>query len=84
MKRQRHIQTHILLTLIGLTAAILLAVGLSFNLAVRGYIRSRVTTQLARVSESASSDRRGGAREHERRFDGHPDRVTGTAGSAAI
>ncbi len=84
MKRQWHIQTRFLLTLIALTAAILLAVGLSFNLAVRGYIRSRVTTQLASVSESASSDRRGGAREHDMRFDGRPDRVTGTSGSAVV
>lgn len=83
-QRQWHIQTRVLLTLIALTAAILLSVGLAFNLAVRGYIRSRVTTQLASVSESAFSDRRGNAHEHGKRFDGHPDRITGTAGSAVV
>ncbi|MBE6909791.1 MAG: HAMP domain-containing histidine kinase [Ruminococcaceae bacterium] len=71
-QRQWHIQTRVLLTLIGLTAAILLAVGLAFNLAVRGYIRSRVTTQLANVSESAFSDRRGGMHEQSGEKPGRP------------
>ncbi len=70
--RQWHIQTRVLLTLIGLTAAILLAVGIAFNLAVRGYIRSRVTTQLTNVSESASSDRRGDLREQRGEKPGKP------------
>ena len=82
MNRQWHIQTRILLTLIGLTAAILLTVGLAFNLSVRGYIRSRVAAQLASVSESASSDRRGGAWEHGKRE--RPDRITGATGNAVV
>ena len=60
MKKRRHIQTRVLVTLIGMTTAILLVVGLTFNLSVRGYIHSRVTAQLVSVSESVSSDRRGG------------------------
>ncbi|MBR3561896.1 MAG: HAMP domain-containing histidine kinase [Oscillospiraceae bacterium] len=81
MNRQWHIQTRILLTLIGLTAAILLTVGLAFNLSVRGYIRSRVAAQLTSVSESASSDRRGD-RAHGKRE--RPDRITGTTGNAVV
>ena len=54
MKRRWHIRTRILVTLIGLTCVILLAVALAFNLSVRSYIRSRVSAQLHSVSESAS------------------------------
>lgn len=84
--RQWHIQTRVLMTLIGLTTAILLAVGLAFNLSIQGYIRSRVSSQLASVSESASFDRRGGMRGQRgvRPFDEHPDRITGTTGSAVV
>ena len=81
MKRQWRIQTRLLLTLVALTAFILMAVGLAFNLSVRGYIRSRVAAQLTSVSESASSDRRGG-REHGKRE--RPDRITGTTGNAVV
>lgn len=85
MKKRWHIQTRVLLTLVGMTAAILLAVGLTFNLSVRGYIRSRVASQLASVSESVSSDRRGGTpKKPDKPFDGRPDRITGTKGSAIV
>ena len=50
MRKQWHIQTRVLLTLVGLTTAILLAVGLAFNLSIQGYIRSRVSAQLVSVS----------------------------------
>ena len=83
MKRQWHIQTRILLTLVALTAAILLSVGLAFNLSVRGYIRSRVSAQLDSVTENAASDRKGGL--HGRKGLGEQrDRVTGLAGSAVV
>jgi signal transduction histidine kinase len=84
MKRQLNIRTHVLLMLIGLTTAILLAVGLAFNIIVRATIRSRVTTQLAFVSELANSDRRGLHVQHGKRFDERPDRLTGAAGNAVV
>ncbi|MCR5138320.1 MAG: HAMP domain-containing histidine kinase [Oscillospiraceae bacterium] len=89
MRRRWHIRTRVLLTLIGLTAAVLLTVGLTFNLSVRGFIRSRVTAQLDSVSESASYDRRGSLQEQpqpqpEKRLEGRPDRIMGTTGSAAV
>ena len=59
MKRQWHIRTHLLVTLIGLTTAILLIVALAFNLSMYGFIRSRVSAQLSGVSRSASDERRG-------------------------
>ena len=59
MKRKWHIKTHLLVTLIGLTTAVLLIVALVFNLSVYGFIRSRVSAQLSGVSQSASDERRG-------------------------
>lgn len=86
MKKQWHIRSRVLLTLVGLTTAILLAVGLAFNLSIQGYIRSRVSAQLASVSESASSERRGGIKGPHggRQFDGHADRITGATGNAVV
>ncbi|MBO4914466.1 MAG: HAMP domain-containing histidine kinase [Oscillospiraceae bacterium] len=86
MKRRWHIQTRILVTLIGLTVAILLAVGAAFNLSIRSYVRSRVAAQLSTVSENASFERREGQRpEHgEKLTDQPPDRVIGTTGSAVV
>ena len=86
MKRKWHIRTHVLVTLVGLTCAVLLVVGLAFNLSIRGYIRSRVSAQLADVLEAVSEDRRDSKRERkkEKRFDGRPDRITGTRGSAIL
>ncbi|MBQ4207810.1 MAG: hypothetical protein II621_05840, partial [Clostridia bacterium] len=77
MKRKWHIKTHLLVTLIGLTTTVLLTVALVFNLSMYGFIRSRVSTQLSNVSQSASEERRGGERGQEpgpgeagdRRFD---------------
>ena len=86
MKRKWHIRTHVLVTLVGLTCAVLLVVGLAFNLSMRGYIRSRVSSQLADVLEAVSEDRRDSKRERKKgkRFDGRPDRITGTRGSAIL
>lgn len=84
MKKQMHLQTRILFTLFGLTAAILVTVGLAFNLSIRGYLKNRVTTQLRSVRESASSDRKNPPPKPEKRFDGRPDRITGTTGNAVV
>lgn len=93
MKRKWHIKTHLLVTLIGLTSAVLLTVVLVFNLSIFGFIRSRVSTQLSNVSQSATDERRNGGRgqkdpgakeENKGRFDEHPDRVTGTRGCAVL
>ena len=98
MKRKWHIKTHMLVTLIGLTCAVLLTVALVFNLSVYGFIRSRVSAQLTNVSQSASEERRGDRRiqdragnqemkeksESENPFNEHPDRVMGTRGSAVV
>lgn len=82
--RPKHIKTRILFTLIGLTLAVLLSVALAFNLSVQGYIRSRVSAQLALVSESASETRKSRSHKSTKRFDEHPDRVTGTRGNAIL
>ncbi|MBR5717816.1 MAG: HAMP domain-containing histidine kinase [Clostridia bacterium] len=82
MKRKRHLRTRILLTLTGLTCAVLLAVALAFNLSVRGFIRSRVSNQLSSVSESISNERhdpKGG-----KHFDDKPDKITGARPNAAL
>ena len=84
MKRRWHIRTRILVTLIGLTCAILLMVALAFNLSVHSYIRSRVSAQLNSVSESAFEGRKGGGKEGGKRFEEHADRITGTRGSAVV
>lgn len=86
MKRQWHIQTRVLCTLVGLTTALLLAVGLIFNLSVQGYIRSRVSAQLTNVTQSASDDRRGGMRGQHggKGFGEQRDRVTGATGNAVV
>lgn len=92
MKRQRHIQTHVLMTMIGLSCGILLAVVLAFNLSIQSYIRSRITAQLTTVSESASDTLRGGGMrgkgqgpgQGQGRAEERPDRVTGTRGSAIV
>ena len=86
MKRQRHIRTHVLGTMIGLSCGMLLVVILAFNLSVRGYIRARVAAQLDAISQSAAELWHGGM--HERRgmelFPSRPDRQTGMRGSAVI
>ena len=70
--KKRHIRSRILVTLIGLTCALLLTVALAFNLSVRSYLRSRVSSQLHSVSESASEGRKGSGKEGGKRFDEHP------------
>ena len=86
MKKQRHIRTRLTFTLMGLTCGLLIAVMLAFNLAVQGYIRSRVSTQLDAVMQSISDDRRenGHRPRGDRPFDGRPDRVTGAEYSGAV
>ena len=85
MKKHRNIQARILFTLSGMTVAILLILGLTFNLFVQGYVRRRVKTQLASVSKSASSERRDKSNgQHKKHSDGQPDRIIGTTGSAIV
>ena len=84
MKRKWHIQTRLLVTLICLTCSVLVVVALSFNLSVHGYIRSRVSTQLTAVTMSASEDRRTGDHGRGKRFDEHPDRITGTRANGIL
>ncbi len=86
MKRKWHVQKRILVTLICLTCAILLAVALAFNLSMRGYIRSRVSSQLTSISQNITEERRTGPPDHEdgKRFDERPDRFTGARGSAIL
>ena len=86
MKHKWHIHRRIFVTLTGLSCALLLVVALAFNVAVRGYIRSRVSAQLEAVSRGAAEQREEfpGEPRDGRRFDEHPDRVTGTKGSALI
>ena len=86
MKKKRHIRMRLTFTLIGLTCMILFAVMLAFNIAVQGFIRSRVSTQLDEVTRSVSEDRReeGYGREGKKPFDDRPDRVTGAEYSAAV
>ena len=75
-----------MVALTGVTCALLLVVALSFNLSVLGYIRSRVSAQLSNVSQSMSEERGDEMRgkKDPNRFDGHPDRVMGTRGSAVL
>ncbi len=86
MKRKWHIRNRVMITLIGITCAVLLAVALAFNLSMQGYIRSRVSAQLTTVSESAFEERRDGTRPPGEgpRFDGPPDRITGKRGNAIL
>ena len=86
MKRQRHIRTHVLATMIGLTCGVLLVVIAAFNLSVRGYVRARVAAQLDSIEKNASEMWRGGMREHRAMepFENRPDRETGMRGSGYI
>ncbi len=86
MKRNRHIRTRLSVTMIALTCGILIAVMLAFNISVRSYIRSRVSTRLGEVMQSVSDDRRSGdhGQKDEKHFDGKPDRETGTEYCAAV
>ena len=63
MKRQRHIRTHVMATLIGLTCGVLLVVILVFNLSIHGYIRARAAAQLDSMSQNAAEMWHGGMRD---------------------
>ena len=90
MKKQRPIRTRLTMTLVGLSCMTLIVVMLAFNIAVRGYIRSRVSTQLHLVTENVFKDRKQGGESGEfapiddKAFDERPDRVTGAEFSAAV
>ena len=86
MSGQRHIRTHVLGTMIGLSCGMLLVVILAFNLSVRGYIRARVAAQLDAISRSAAEFWHGGMRERRglEPFLNRPDKQTGMRGSAVI
>ena len=86
MKGQRHIRTRLTLALIVLSCAVLFVVMLAFNIAVRSYIRSRVSAQLSEITKNISEDRRSGIYipGGEKQFDDRPDRVTGAEYSAAV
>ena len=86
MKRQRHIRTHVMATLIGLTCGVLLVVILVFNLSIHGYIRARAAAQLDSMSQNAAEMWHGGMRDKRgmEPFLNRPDRQTGMRGSAVI
>lgn len=86
MKRKWHIKTHMLVSLISLICAVLLTIVLVFNLSVYGFIRSRVSAQLADVSQSVSDERKDKERSHKdsKHFDDRPDKITGTRGNAVL
>ena len=86
MKKKWHIKTRLLVTMTGLTCLILVVVAIAFNLAVKGYIRARVSSQLDLVSRSATEIRREerGPRMNPDPFNEHPDKITGTRGNAVI
>ncbi len=76
-KRKWHIKTHLLITLIGLTTALLLTVALAFNISMYGYIRGRLSEQLSNVSGSASEDRRDDENKPGQKPDQKPDQAPG-------
>ena len=86
MKRKWHIKTRLMITLIGLTCGMLLVIALAFNLSIRSFIRSRVSSQLSKVQKSASDELkdRGPNKRDGKSFDDHADRITGTRGNAII
>ena len=83
--RRWPIQTRILVTLVFLTAAILLAVALTFHLFVRGYVYGRVSAQLDSMVQSARGpETRKGPAGKGRKFPGGQDRVTGVRGNVVV
>ena len=83
MKRWR-IRDRILVTLVILTAAILLAVALAFHLFVRAYVWNRASAQLDAIAASVAHGGvpMGERTRGKRKFDGGQDRVTGVRGNA--
>ena len=92
--RQWPIRTRILMTLVILTAAILLSVAAAFQLFVRGYVQSRESSQLDTIQANVLSNRRSaGHRGPEdggdfggrgKKFDGRQDRITGVQGNVVV
>ena len=86
-KKRKPIRTRLTLTFIGLTCTVLAAVVIVFNVAVQGYLRSRISGGLDDVKESVSEDRRKGTpgeKKDRKPGDGRPDRMTGAEYSAAV
>ena len=89
LEKRWRIRDRILVTLILLTAAILLAVALTFHLFVRAYVWNRASAQLDAIANSVSSVRVRPERTGDpvprirgkRKFDGGQDRVTGVRGN---
>ncbi|MBQ9346600.1 MAG: HAMP domain-containing histidine kinase, partial [Oscillibacter sp.] len=91
--KQWSIRDRVLVTLVLLTAAILLSVALAFHLFVRAYVWSHVSSQLDSIAESAASAQLADSRDisrsgipdgrRKRKFDGGQDRITGVRGSFA-
>ena len=94
-RRQRSIRVRLLVTLSGLTTAVLLAVALTFNLFIHGYVWGRESDQLDAIQRVILSNRWSGVRKGQedsfsgpgkfgrgRKFEGGQDRITGVRGSA--
>ena len=83
IKRWR-IRDRILVTLVILTAAILLAVALTFHLFIRAYVWNRASAQLDAIAKSVTPTRPPNVAtppRTRRKFDGGQDRVTGVRGN---
>ena len=93
LEKRWRIRDRILVTLVILTAAILLAVALAFHLFIRAYVWNRASAQLDEIAKSVSGVRArsertndavpedGRTRGKKRKFDGGQDRVTGVRGN---
>ena len=86
MKHKWYIRTRILVTLIGFTCLVLLAVGAGFNISLRSYISSRLSSELSLVSERALEQRRSGmhGEKKEEHSPGHSGELAGTSENAVI
>lgn len=84
MKKQWHLKNRFLLSVILLILGVLTAVALFFNLSVYGYVRARVSAQLASVADSVVEERTPRGQQQGRSFDGKPDKIIGTKGNAVI
>jgi len=85
VRKHRNIRTRIMFTLTGMTAAILLALGLTFNIFIQGYVHNRINRQLDSISKSSSQSRRGSDRGQRSKLpEGRRDRITGTTGNALV
>lgn len=89
--RRPLIRDRILVTLIFLTAAILLAVALTFHFLIRAYVWNRASAQLDEIVNSVSAVRvrqdrlaADGQTRKKRKFDGGQDRMTGVRGNVVL